>query len=195
MHNGADYWEKKYQNKDTGWDIGHPSTPLTHYFDTIKDKSLKILIPGAGNAYEAEYLHNKGYNNVHIVDISKSVLQSFSIRVPSFPTPHIHNEDFFIHSGNYDIIIEQTFFCALLPELRNTYVEKMHLLLKKEGLLVGLLFKIPLYDDHPPYGGNKEEYIDLFSKKFNILKMETSYNSIPPRAGNELFIKLQKKEQ
>jgi hypothetical protein len=63
-------------------------------------------------------------------------------------------------------------------------------LLKPSGKLVGLLFNIPLNDDKPPYGGSLEAYRELFPKYFKIEKMEPAYNSIPPRAGNEVFISL-----
>jgi hypothetical protein len=89
--------------------------------------------------------------------------------------------------------LEQTFFCALLPEIRKKYVSKMHQLLKPEGKLVGLLFNIPLNDNKPPFGGNESEYRSLFEEKFKIEKMETAYNSIPPRAGSELFFMVTKK--
>lgn len=49
------YWTTRYKEKKTGWDIGYPSTPIKAYADQLTDKQLKILIPGAGNAYEAEY--------------------------------------------------------------------------------------------------------------------------------------------
>ena len=51
------YWADRYKEGRTGWDIGSPSTPLKTYLDGIKDKSAKILIPGAGNAYEACLLY------------------------------------------------------------------------------------------------------------------------------------------
>ena len=35
-------------------------------------------------------------------------------------------------------------------------------LLKDNGKLVGRLFNTPLYQDHPPFGGNKNEYIEYF---------------------------------
>ena len=63
-------------------------------------------------------------------------------------------------------------------------------LLKPNGNLVGVLFNIPLNDNRPPFGGNKKEYEKLFSEYFEIQKMETAYNSIPERQGNELFVKM-----
>ncbi|MCB0465100.1 MAG: SAM-dependent methyltransferase, partial [Aequorivita sp.] len=101
--------------------------------------------------------------------------------------------DFFELEDTFDLILEQTFFCALEPSLREEYVNKMDKLLKPNGKLVGLLFNIPLNDDKPPFGGNKEEYLSLFEDKFRIETMGVAYNSIPQRAGNELFFMLSKK--
>ncbi|MDH5647012.1 MAG: TPMT family class I SAM-dependent methyltransferase, partial [Candidatus Heimdallarchaeota archaeon] len=59
-------WNKRYADKQTGWDIGSISTPLKQYFDQLTDTSLRLLIPGAGNSYEAEYLYSKGFQNVTV---------------------------------------------------------------------------------------------------------------------------------
>ena len=55
------YWTERYANNQTGWDFGYVSAPLKEYFDQLTDRSLRILIPGAGNAYEAEYLWSLGF--------------------------------------------------------------------------------------------------------------------------------------
>ena len=94
--------------------------------------------------------------------------------------------DFFEHKGQYDLILEQTFFCAIDPALRSCYVTKMHELLKPSGKLVGVLFNRS-FDGGPPFGGSKEEYEQLFSKHLHIKKMELCYNSILPRQGAEIF--------
>lgn len=187
------FWNHKYLSGETGWDIGQVSTPIKEYIDQLSDKNLKILIPGGGNSYEAEYLFENGFNNVFVVDISSIPLKNLTERLPSFPKENLLHADFFELEDTFDLILEQTFFCALDPSLREAYTDKMHQLLKPGGKLVGLLFNIPLNDDKPPFGGNKDEYEKLFSEKFKIEKMETAYNSIPPRAGNELFFKLRKK--
>lgn len=187
------FWNHKYIAGETGWDIGYVSMPLQKYFDQLLDKNLKILIPGGGNSYEAEYLFKNGFTNVFVIDISSIPLKNLDKRVPLFPKANLLHQDFFELEDNFDLIVEQTFFCALNPSLRVDYVNKMYKLLKPEGKLVGLLFNIPLNNDKPPFGGNKQEYISLFEDKFKIEKMETAYNSIPQREGNELFFKLNKK--
>lgn len=187
------FWDRKYKKQETGWDIGYVSTPLKEYIDQLSDKNLKILIPGGGNSYEAEYLFNKGFLNVFVVDISSIPIMNLAKRVPSFPKEHLLHSDFFELEETFDLILEQTFFCALEPSLREEYVQKMRRLIKPKGKLVGLLFNIPLNDDKPPFGGNMEEYIALFEEEFKIETMEKAYNSIPQREGNELFFKVAKK--
>lgn len=191
--NNMQYWQKRYLENATGWDLGEASPPLKAYFDQLVDRSMKILIPGAGNAHEAEYLHKRGFENVHVVDWAPKAIENIQERIPSFPSEHLHAQNFFDLDGQFDLVVEQTFFCALMPHLRAEYVQKMHSLLKPNAKLMGLLFQVPLNDNQPPFGGNAEEYQNLFSDLFQIHYMETAYNSIAPRSGNELFILLQKK--
>lgn len=193
MHLDEKFWDNKYKSEDTGWDIGKIARPIKTYFDQITNKDLHILIPGGGNSYEAEYLHKKGFKNVFVVDVSQTALQNFKSRVPSFSENNLIHSNFFDLDKGFDLIIEQTFFCALNPRLRSKYAQKMNELLLKKGKLVGLLFCVPLNEDHPPFGGNKEEYLSYFDSYFDIDIMEPSHNSIPSREGNELFIKLIKK--
>lgn len=180
------YWTKRYQDNNTGWNIGYASTPLVHYINTSVNKNSRILIPGAGNGFEAEYLFNNGYKNVHVLDISLEPLRHFSKRNPSFPQEQLHQADFFAFEGQFDFILEQTFFCALNPNLRKDYGGKMKTLLKPEGKLVGLLFNFPLTEVGPPFGGDLASYNPIFStwKRFEIAPC---YNSIPPRNNKEFF--------
>lgn len=184
------YWTERYQKHSTGWDIGHISTPLKVYFDQLTDKNLKILIPGCGNAHEAAYLHENGFENVHLLDISRYPLEHFAAKHPDFPKENLIHKNFFDHRDTYDLIVEQTFFCALEPALRPDYVRHMHNLLRIGGKLCGVLFNMPLYTDHPPFGGHEKLYRELLGNTFQIEILEEAYNSIAPRAGNEIFIKM-----
>ncbi|MEO1049486.1 MAG: methyltransferase domain-containing protein [Bacteroidota bacterium] len=187
------YWTNRYDNNQLGWDVGAPTTPLKAYFDQLIDKEIDILIPGCGHAYEAEYLHSQGFPNVYIIDISTKPLDAFRKRYPAFPSSNLIHGDFFQFEGQFDLIIEQTFFCSFHPSKRSEYAEKMAELLKVEGKLVGVLFEDTLFKDHPPFGGFRDEYQEYFEPYFDFLYFETCYNSIPPRAGRELFINLAKK--
>ena len=188
-----EYWTNRYQNNDAAWDLGAPSGPLKEYIDQLNNKELHILIPGAGNAYEAEYLFDKKFKNVTVIDISQEPLKNIQQRLPDFPEEHLILGDFFKHHGKYDLIIEQTFFCALDPSLRTRYVSHMAELLNPCGKLVGVLFTDPINAVKPPFGATKEEYIHLFEPYFSFKVIELCNNSIKPRQGRELFIDLIKK--
>lgn len=187
------YWEHKYENQKTGWDIGYISTPLKLYIDQLTNKNLQILIPGAGNSYEIEYLHKKGFTNLTVLDIAEQPLLNIKNRIPNFPSECLIQQDFFNHSKTYDLILEQTFFCALDPNLRKNYASKMNECLNKDGKIAGLLFNFELTQDGPPFGGDKETYIHLFKNIFKINTLEECYNSIKPRLGRELFFIFEKK--
>ncbi len=183
----ANYWSSRYQNQKTGWDLGEASKPLVEIFQHI-EKNAKILIPGCGNAYEAEYLYNSGYKNVYIIDLAKEPVEEFKKRNKSFPAHQIILGDFFAHVGAYDFIIEQTFFCAIEPVLRKKYVVKSHELLKPKGMLLGVLFDRP-FEGGPPFGGSKEEYNVLFGEVFQQVEIQDCLHSIQPRLGAEVTIK------
>lgn len=184
-----EFWSTRYKEKQTGWDIGYCSFPLQAYFDQLTNKQLKILIPGAGFAHEAKYLHDLGFSDVHIVDLAAEPLQHLQNFCPNFPKEHLHHEDFFIHHGHYDLIIEQTFFCAIDPKLRENYAKKMRELLQSGGKLIGVLFNRN-FEGGPPFGGNATAYQNLFEKFFQHTDIQLCYNSIPERSGSEVFIKI-----
>ena len=181
------YWSSRYKNQQTGWDIGDPSGPLIHLFEKIEDKNLKILIPGCGNAYAADYLFQKGFRNVSIMDVSIEPLNVFRERNNDFPEHHILHENFFNHKGQYDLIIEQTFFCAIDPEMRQDYVKKCHELLKEKGKLIGVLFDREFIGG-PPFGGNKRDYLKLFKSHFSEVLIHKCDHSIKPRMGFEVLL-------
>ena len=187
------FWNTKYKDQKTGWDLGVISPPLKAYFDQIENKELKILIPGGGNSYEAEYLFSKGFENVFVLDISEIALENIKKRVPNFPTTQLLHANFFEIEDSFDMVIEQTFFCAIDPSLRLQYAQKMQSILTPKGKIVGLLFEAVLNEDHPPFGGTKEEYLTYFQPYFQIAKMDPCYNSYPNRQGMELFVQLIKK--
>lgn len=182
------YWSQRYESKQTGWDIGYASPALMQYLDQIENKDISILIPGAGNGHEAAAAHERGFSDIHILDFSPKPLEHFEAFSPSFPKSNIHQADFFDHQASYDLILEQTFFCSMVPSRREDYAKKMKTLLKPGGKLVGLLFERQFPIEGPPFGGDRHSYLQLFQKYFDVVVMEPCYSSIPERKGTELFM-------
>jgi SAM-dependent methyltransferase len=191
MKNTANaHWEHRWMAAQTGWDLGIISPPLRAYFDTPFDKNQRILIPGCGNAYEAIYLLEKGFSHITVIDIAPSLTQNLNKKLADFVASGkltIVCGDFFEHKGKYDLIVEQTFFCAIEPRLRPLYAQQVFSLLNTGGKLVGVLFN-RVFDGGPPFGGNQQEYETYFAPCFNSIRMEPCYNSAAPREGTELFV-------
>lgn len=190
----ASYWDLQYQSDATGWDLGTISPPIKAYIDQLKDTTLSVLIPGCGNTYEAEYLLEKGFTNITVIDIAPTLVEKLKEKFKNNTAIRVIYGDFFEHQDSYDLILEQTFFCALPPQMRQKYVWKMHQLLSKTGKIAGLLFNRS-FEAGPPFGGNKTEYEQLFSEAFHFKILETSYNSVTPRAQTELFFVFGKKSE
>lgn len=193
----AAYWRQRYATGRDGWDAGAPTPPLRTYFDQLDPAAQpRILVPGAGRAYEAEYLHRAGFGQVYVADFAPEALGALAARVPDFPAAHLLLADFFALPNDppYDFIVEQTFFCALNPALRPAYARQCAALLRPGGTLVGLLFDTEFTSaTEPPFGGTRGEYRVYFAPYFTFRHFETAINSLRSRQERELFICLKKK--
>ena len=178
------FWEERYQTNQTGWDLGTVSPPLKAYFDQLTNKDLRICIPGCGRGHEAIYLANNGFSQVTVIDLVQEALDHVRLQAPTVRC--IHGDFFELHE-TFDLIVEQTLFCAIHPSMRSRYAAHVPTLLSNDGKLVGLLFNRD-FEGGPPFGGSREEYLSLFGPHFSYLSCETCYNSVAPRQGSEVFI-------
>ncbi len=187
------YWSDRYEAEQTGWDLGEISPPLKAYFDQLENKDIKILIPGCGRAYEGIYLWENGFKNIHLADYSQLALDEVKKNCSSFPADQLHCVDFFELEGQFDLIVEQTMFCAIDPSFREKYIHKIPELLAPNGKHIGVLFNRD-FEGGPPFGGSTKEYATLFSKNLELILMEDCHNSVEPRLGSEVFFIAQKKK-
>lgn len=188
------FWDNCYLNNQTGWDMKQVSPPLKKFIDNLENQNLKILIPGCGNAYEAEYLLSKGFTNVTLIDFSKVVTDKLKEKYKDQPIK-IANQNFFDLEGKYDLILEQTFFCALDPSLREKYVKKSYELLNDRGKIAGVLFNKKFTEIQPPFIASDQEYRQYFQPSFTFLRFEECKDSILPRKGYEVFFEFEKKSR
>lgn len=179
-----DFWQARYDEQATGWDVGTVSRPLKEYIDQLKDKTIRILIPGCGFGHEAHYLAEHGFTDVTVIDLVEDAVTGLRNAAPSVK---IVIGDFFEYHGSYDLILEQTLFCAIHPSRRIEYVTKVYELLAENGKYVGVLFNRD-FPGGPPFGGSTQEYEQYLKTHFCTWKLEPCFNSIAPRMGTELFV-------
>jgi methyl halide transferase len=188
MENSSkNYWNNRWETNTMTWDVGYPTPPIVDFFEKNKEKyrHSAILIPGCGSGHEALWLLENGFSNITLSEISPiaaaKLRQKFGQRL------RVIEGDFFELTEKFDLVIEQTFFCAIDPSLREKYVQKMHEILTENGKLVGLLFECDFVGG-PPFSGNRAEYRALFEPFFEINSLEITEKSISSRLGRELWV-------
>ena len=196
-----------YYSRDSG-DSWIQSTGVPRAIDGYNSSWVTIASSSTGQFVVAGNHHFSGYYNGYFDSDGKKrlmlifnlqLIYSFVIPVAilkekfrSNPYITILCGDFFQHKGSYDYIVEQTFFCAIDPDLREAYAQQTHDLLRTNGKIIAILFNRS-FEGGPPFGGSEEEYVQLFTPNFNILFLEANQQSIPQRMGSELFGVFEKK--
>ena len=89
------FWNDRYLTNKTEWNLKQVSPPLKTFIDGLKNKNLKILIPGCGNAYEAGYLIDNGFYQVTLIDISTVLIEKLKQKFGEQPI-RLLGEIFFI---------------------------------------------------------------------------------------------------
>ena len=190
-------WQRHYDEGDLGWDLGQVAPPFIKLFESKTILPGKTLIPGCGRGHEVIYLAENGFE-VTAVDYSpgavnhlKSTVQERNLKC------EVLYLDFFgidsSHNGVYDLLIEQTFFCAISPEQRSFYVSTVARALKKGGMLAGLFYHTGEEEGGPPFNTTREDIKKYFSDSFEIRQLSKAEDSAEQRKNKEWLAILIKK--
>lgn len=193
----SNFWNKRYLDNNTAWDLGGPTPILLEYLKK-NYKIGKVCVLGCGNGYDA--LEFSKYNNdVYAVDFAIEALKSLRIKSDkSNLTLNLVHEDIFNLHKNYsiffDLVFEYTCFCAIDPERRKEYFNVIYKILNKGGLLFAIFIPLDkkLSDDGPPFGVNLKQIESLTSDRFEIIENKFSNLSIKPRKNREKLLILKK---
>lgn len=191
------FWDEAYEAGKDGWDLGTlcPSLERLAVKWLVGDKIPKrVLVPGAGRGYEAQWLAQKGLL-VTAEDFSiRARDEFFKIHKDSKVT--YKTSDFFSTEASkddgYDAILELIFFCAIDPQKRQQYFERIYQRLKPGGLLVGIFF-VSYGPGGPPYSTTPWELKAHAQKYFHVKHWQMSQHSVPARLGKEFEVVLQKR--
>ena len=189
-------WQKHYDEDDLAWDLGEVARPFVRLWEDNALSPGTLIIPGCGQGHEVIYFAERGFK-VTGVDFSpgaiKLLRESLSRRKLDAQVMH---RDFFqlgaAHDQTYDAMLEQTFFCAIHPDQRSSYVETASRILKPGGLLFGLFYETG-EEGGPPFNTTEADIRNFFSGLFNINRLEKCSFSSEKRQDKEWLAILQKK--
>lgn len=185
---GPDFWNSRYLEGETGWDLGEPSPPFVTLHRQGVIRPCRVAIPGCGRGWEVVWLARAGYDVTGIDFAPEAIRHVREAARTASVAPEVVNADVLALpnslAGRFDLVLEQTCFCALPPSRRPEYVEAVHRLLAPQGRLVALFYECG-GDDGPPFSVDPEEVRRLFAPRFVIESLERTPHSHERRAGKE----------
>ncbi len=195
-------WDHQYRIEETPWDKGAPAPPLLEWIKANPDTlSGSILVPGSGAGHDVRALASltkcSPIIGLDVSELATRLADSFpTVGVETYLTADLFNLPAH-HRNTYDWIWEHTCFCAINPDMRDTYVEAVHGALKPGGQLLAVFYLNPYDNEHPrgggpPHGTSVEELMERFagSGKFRIDESYVPGQAYGGREGLEQVMRM-----
>ena len=189
-------WQKHYNEGDLAWDLGEVAQPFVRLWEDHALTPGTLVVPGCGQGHEVIFFAEKGFR-VTGIDFSPGAVKLLgeSLNRKKLDAQVLHRDFFQLeaaHDQAYDAMLEQTFFCAIHPDQRSTYVETVSRILKPGGLLFGLFYETG-EEGGPPFNTTETDIRNYFSAEFAINRLEKCAFSNEKRKDKEWLAILQKK--
>ena len=125
----VDFWDGLYKAGTMPWDAGASPRRLTRFLEEFSPecasrKSIRVLVPGCGSAYEAAYLASQGYE-VEAIDFSEEAIKRAKVLFKDEKVSFEQADFFEFDGGPFDLIYERAFLCSFNPKLRQRFVRKL----------------------------------------------------------------------
>jgi SAM-dependent methyltransferase len=186
------FWEEKYKSNQSYWDMKTANPVFTELLDSSDIiKPGKMLVTGCGKGYDAVLAAKKMFDVTAIdfssvaIDYAKELAKKENVNI-NFLTEDIFNlnKKYF---ESFDVVYEYTTYCAINPERRKEFAEKISSLIKKDGKLVAVLFPVDNREGGPPFNIDVQEFYKNFSEHLYLELSTKQINSIKPRKNKEIL--------
>jgi SAM-dependent methyltransferase len=190
VETGRDDWERRWAAGDTPWDLGRAPAVLDDLLAGLADGPLCVLVPGAGAGHDALAWARAGHV-VTAVDVAPTALVRCreSARKAGL-APTLLVADLFALPqdlrGAFDVVWEQTCFCAIPPTRRPDYARAMADVLRPRGTLHALLWNHGR-PGGPPHDVRREDAQRVFAPFFEPISLVDVTGSPAGRAGEFLY--------
>ena len=164
----AGFWQQKYDDDATGWDLGGAHPALSAALDLGLLHGLdRVLVPGAGRGHDAVALAARGHS-VTAVDFAPSAIEAIEANAfangVELTTEACDVFDLAKRAGgDFDAVYEYTCFCAIDPAMRDDYVRLVTHLVRPGGRLLMFAFPLNWSRPGPPHGMSMDELHSRFA--------------------------------
>lgn len=184
------FWQKHYDEGKPPWDHGRPSPPLVALGRSGELPKGKLCVLGCGWGHDAIWFAKNGWS-VTAVDFAEGAVRGAREQAgKTAARVRFLRRDLFElpkqRLARFDLVLEHTCFCAIRPERREEYVDVVRSILKGGGTFFGVFYNHGRKGG-PPFTVGPREVRSLFSRHFDIDRLETATGSFENRADKELL--------
>jgi SAM-dependent methyltransferase len=135
----TDFWQARFDNKETGWDRGAPSPQLLAWLGSGALPPCRIAVPGCGGGWEVAELARRGFEVVGIDYTPAAVERTRALLSARGLMAEVVQADVLAYQPNkpFDAIYEQTCLCALHPDNWVDYARQLQQWLAPPGQYLG----------------------------------------------------------
>lgn len=140
----TEFWQERFEKKETGWDRGGPSPQLLDWLDSGALQPCRIVVPGCGRGWEVVELARSGFDVVGL-DYTPAAVEQVRARCEQEGVKaEIVQADVlsYMPSQPFDAVYEQTCMCALHPEHWVSYGRQLASWVRPGGSLFALFMQI-----------------------------------------------------
>lgn len=187
-------WEGRYLRGEMGWDRGGINPLMESWMAASLPAAASILIPGCGHGYEVIELARMGFA-VTGIDIAPTPVERMRRTLAAEGlSAEVIQADMFAYtpSNPFDAVYEQTSLCAIQPEQRPQYEQKLHRWIKSGGSLFALFMQTDT-DGGPPFHCDVHTMRDLFDDSRWDWGRGEAQRSAHPSGRHELGYRLIKR--
>ncbi|MCX6130353.1 MAG: methyltransferase domain-containing protein [Proteobacteria bacterium] len=168
-------WRERWIEGRTAWDQGQEHPAMTDLLQHAqREAGLKpgsqIFSAGCGRAHNEAWLARQGYQ-VEAIDVVPEAIAAARLLYADVPKLRLAVQDVFsLETPNlaFDAVFDRAMLCALQPEHRLAYLEKLSACLRPGGLFMSILFRAVKGPSGPPFAVNEFDAMHLLSPYFDL---------------------------
>ncbi|MGB1698692.1 MAG: methyltransferase domain-containing protein [Nannocystaceae bacterium] len=191
-HAEAEGWNTRYEEGRTGWDLGTAPPSLLREIAAAMERHaargverpLRVLVPGCGRGHDALAWAQAGAEVVGLDFAALAVAEATKLAAETglivrYLEANVLALDPSLH-GAFDVVWEQTCFCAIPREARRAYAISMTHALDQGGEFVGVFWNHG-NEGGPPFDVTAAHVREAFQGLLEERALEAVADSIPAR--------------
>tara|TARA_B100001094_G_C18163526_1_gene790695 strand:+ start:1225 stop:1830 length:606 start_codon:yes stop_codon:yes gene_type:complete len=168
-------WRELWVRGETPWDIGAPHPGINRCLEIAAElcaiTSGTAWVPGCGRGHEARELARRGFQTMGSDIAPEAIAAARALGEEGLLTFEV--ADALSSSlGRYDLVFDRAMLCALHPQMRQQYMQRVKESLKPGGLFIGILFSNVVNDHGPPFAVDEYQAHSLLGEEGSLVALE-----------------------